>query len=379
MSQLPLTNVINISVATAQQGLNDYNTSNVGLITDETPDPSFGDDGFKIYLEPSEVGEDFGTDSVTYQMAVALFSQQPNILNGNGSLVVMELETDILTTLNLYKDVVQFFGLTATMPLDVIGETDLLATAAVIQTLNKIAVFVSFTEADIDPGGMIDKLRTGGFTQTRGLYYGDGSDSGLNALLMAAAYCGRAFSTNFDGSNTTQTMHLKPLTTIQPDPTMTQTILNKALAAGADTYPSIQGVPCVFCSGENSFFDQVYNLQWFVGALQVAGFNYLAQSATKVPQTENGMDGLKGAYRRVCERGITNQYMAPGSWNSPTTFGNQVDLLANVLQFGYYIYSQPVNQQSQTSRAARQAPLVQIAVKEAGAVQKSNVIIYVNP
>ena len=195
---------------------------------------------------------------------------------------------------------------------------------------------------------------------------------------MSAAYMGRALSTNFNGSNTTQTMHLKPLVTIQPDPTMTQTILGLALAAGADTYISLQGVSAVFTSGANQFWDQVYNLLWFVGALQVAGFNYLAQAGTKIPQTENGMDGLKGAYRVVCEQAVTNQYAAPGAWNSATLFGNPADLIANVAQRGYYIYSLPVSQQLQAARAARQAPIVQIALKQAGAVQESTVIVNVN-
>jgi hypothetical protein len=201
----------------------------------------------------------------------------------------------------------------------------------------------------------------------------------MNDLIFMASYAGRALSTNFTGSNTTQTMHLKALAGVQPDPTITQTILNTAIAAGADTYISLQGVPSVFCSGANTFFDRVYNLQWFVGALQVAGFNYLATTSTKVPQTEAGMDGLKGAYRSVCEQGVTNQYGAPGSWNSPTVFGNPSDLILNVAQRGYYIYSTPIAQQSQTNRVARQAPLVQIAFKEAGAIQSSTVIVNVNP
>jgi hypothetical protein len=117
---------------------------------------------------------------------------------------------------------------------------------------------------------------------------------------------------------------------------------------------------------------------WFVFALQVSGFNYLRQTGTKVPQTENGMDGLKGAYRSVCEQAVTNQYAAPGTWNSPVTFGNQADLIANVEQFGYYIYSTPIAQQLQADREERKAPLVQIALKEAGAIQSSTVVVNVN-
>ena len=97
-------------------------------------------------------------------------------------------------------------------------------------------------------------------------------------------------------------MNLKDLLGVQPDPTMTQTILNFAQASGVDVYASIEGVAKTITSGENAFFDQVYNLEWFIGALQVAGFNFLAQSSTKIPQTESGMDGLKGAYRNIVER-----------------------------------------------------------------------------
>ena len=60
-------------------------------------------------------------------------------------------------------------------------------------------------------------------------------------------------------------------------------------------------------------------------------------------------------------------------------FGNPATLTQNILQIGWYIYSQPVNQQSQAQRVARQAPLIQCAVKLAGAVNTSNTIIYVNP
>jgi len=173
-------------------------------------------------------------------------------------------------------------------------------------------------------------------------------------------------------------MHLKPLLGVQPDPTMTPTILNLAQNAGADCYVSLQGDSAIFTSGANQFYDQVYNLEWAIGALQVAGYNYLAQSSTKIPQTENGMDGLKGAYRSVCNQAVSNQYLAPGSWTSSTTFGNQALFLANIAQFGYYIYSGPIATQLATARQARQAPLVQIAFKQAGAIQSSDVIVYVN-
>lgn len=472
--ELALTNVIDISVSQAQAGIGEYNTSNLAIFSHEPFDSgSFGDLGYKIYVSATDVATDFGTDSETYKQALAVFSQKPNILAGNGYLVVIPfieatqsitpsgvaasgtfilnfgghataainwndtaaqiqvklravlgLETAVVTgtigtvlsiafdgyygpaalltvtsnslatsgsaSINLTvatvtpgedfaaaitrtEDLVQYFGLFGTL---IFNEADTLEAAAVVQSLNKICFFVSRTQADIEADGILDELRSGGFTQSRGLYYGGATD--ISALGMQAAYAGRALSTNFSGSNTTQTMHLKDLAGVQPDPSMTQTILNLAKIAGADTYISLQGVAKVFCSGANQFFDQVYNLQWFVGALQVAGFNYLAQSSTKIPQTENGMAGLKNAYRQVCEQGVTNQYGAPGEWNSSTTFGNQADFLANISQRGYYIYSIPVAKQSQADREDRKAPLIQIAFKEAGAIQSSTVIVNIN-
>lgn len=275
-----------------------------------------------------------------------------------------------------FSTVVQFFGIVVTANCAELTQAELLAAAAVVLPLNKIFFAVSNQSADISPGGMLDLLRSGGFTNTRGLYYGDSVE--LSDIVMCASYAGRALSVNFLGSNTTISMHLQTLNGVQPDPTITQTLLNNAQTAGADCYISLQGDSAVFTSGANQFFDQVYNLQWLIGALQVAGYNYLAGASTKIPQTENGMTGLKGAYRNVCEQAVTNAYLAPGSWNSSVTFGSQTDLLANIAQIGYYIYSAPISQQSQTARAARQAPLVQIAAKQAGAIQSSTVIVNVN-
>lgn len=375
MAELSLSNIIQISVSQTPAGVSAFNTSNLALFTNDTPGGGFGSDGYKIYLEPTEVGVDFGTGSITYKQALEIFSQAPNILAANGYLVVIPLLSSETLDAAVTRTVglVQYFGL---MSNTIESQTDMLATALVVQSLNKIAFFVQKASASINPAGSLDLLRTGGFYKSRGLYYGSAAD--LAALLYQAAYAGRALSTNFSGSDTTQTMHLKDLAGIQPDASLNETSLAKAETAGADVYGNFQGVPKVFTSGANQFFDQVYNLGWFVGALQTAGFNYLAQTSTKIPQTENGIDGLKGAYRNVCEQAVSNQYCAPGTWTSPTTFGNQADLFRNITQRGYYIYSQPISQQLQTDRAARKAPLIQLALKEAGAVQSSTVIVYVN-
>jgi hypothetical protein len=377
MADLSISNVLVVSVAEAGAGLNAFNTGNLLLVTDETPDPVFTDD-YKIYKEPSEVALDFGSDSLTYACAANVFSQSMNVLTPGGALIVAPLEAS--ETLNQayirLNAQIQFFGFMSTV---IQSQVDMLAVAASLQASSspKIGFFPDNNPASVEPAGALDKLRTGNFSRSRGLFYvGTGDDA--EAVGFAAAYASRLFGVDFSGSNTVLNMHLKDLSGVQPDSGMTQTLLGKAQAAGADVYPSIQGLPKVFTSGANAFVDQVQNLSWFVAAIQVAVFNYLAQTATKIPQTEAGMDGMKGAIREVCKQAVTNGYVAPGRWSSPDVFGNTEDLKENILQHGYYIYSAPISDQLQVDRAARKAPLCQVAIKEAGAINSASVTIYVN-
>lgn len=375
-NQLDITNVITISLSAAQTGLGEYNVNNLAIFSGETPETSFGDLGYKIYKAPKEVGVDFGTTSITYKMALSVFSQTPNILNGNGYLVIIPFASSsetLATAINRAESLVQFFGILSTKDYDA---DEVSAAAAVVQTLNKILFVVSNNSNDILAGGSFAEIAEAGYDKTRCLAYL--STEAEDAKVMAAAYAGRALSTVFDGSNTTSTMHLKDLVGITADPTMTQTQLNLCQSCGADAYVNIAGVAKTFTSGANKFFDQVYNRCWFLGALEVAGFNALAKVSTKVPQTEPGMTILKGAYRLVCDRAVRNGYVAPGTWNSADRFGDVEAMLRNIEEVGYYIYSLPVNKQAQTEREERKAPLVQIAIKEAGAIHSSNVLVYIN-
>lgn len=230
-------------------------------------------------------------------------------------------------------------------------------------------------------GGIFAAFASKNQNNCRGLYYNDGI--GQDTVDFAAAYASRGLSTDFNGSLTAFTMNLKQLVSFSPDTTLTQTDLNTCQASGVDIYPpfGFQGETAqgnMYTSGANGFFDQIYNQFWLKFALQVAGYDFLAQSSTKIPQTETGMDGLKNAYRQVLTQGVTNGVMAPGSWTSSVVFGNTANLITSVANIGYYVYSQPVSQQNVAARNARIAPLVQIAAKMAGAIQSSAVIVQVN-
>jgi hypothetical protein len=373
---LSLSNVINVTVQGTPSGLGLPNINTLCLFSSETPDEAFTDD-YKIYKSPADVATDFGDDSDAYAIALAVFSQNPNILTTGGYLVIVPRESGtekIQTAIARVIDQVYFFGVLVDE--DLSAGTDFTDLATYMQTIDKLLFFGSATSADIvATTGRFDVVRTSGQNHVRCLYYTIGD---AEAVLMAAAYAGRALSTAFDGSLTCQTMHLKGLATIDADSGIDQTALNTAVAAGADTYVSIAGVPGLFCSGGNVFFDEIYNELWFKAALQVAGFNFLRQTNSKIPQTENGMDGLKNAYREVCRQAVKNGFLSPGSWTSPDSFGSREALIRCVKDIGYYVYSSPVADQSQADREDRKAPLIQIAAKAAGAIHSSDIVVTVN-
>ena len=464
---LNISNVVEIQVSEPNLGLGEFNTSNLGIISDDITSL----DSFGLFLSPNEVLEYYESDSLTYKMASSIFSQAPNIKNGGGYLAIipksyastsielsaqpvegsLSLEingnpiiidwdstpneiqdairlisglentrvtyadltysvkfftdtapvvTEISNTLESggydaidatltnvdgesvleatqrAKGLVEFLGLIYNFKLT---EQEILDVSDYIQPQdNRTIAFVvsgdqSFLDADT---GCFDKVRLKGNEKTRCLFYSRGDDA--DAILMAASYASRALSTNFDGSNTTQTMHLKDLSGVLPDTSINQTLLNKIIAAGADTYVSIQGVPKVFTSGENNFFDRVYNKTWFIGDCQVGLFNILAQTSYKIPQTEEGVSKLKAVLRRVCEQALVNGFAAAGEWTSPDTFGPIEDFLRNIRERGYFIYSGPVALQSRSDREERKAPLIQVALKEAGAIHKAFVLVNIN-
>lgn len=260
--------------------------------------------------------------------------------------------------------------------------TGFLVLPAYIAGQDKIGFFASNVKADFAANGILGSLASKTLNKVRGLYYNDGLTQ--DTINFAAAYASLGLSTDFSGSLTSITMNMKQLVGFAPDSTLTQTDLTTALANGVDIYPAFgfQGLTAqgrLYTSGANEFFDQAYNRLWLKFALQVAGFNYLAQSNTKIPQTEPGMDGLKDAYRRVMAQAVANGMLAPGAWNSPTVFGNVANLYRAITDIGYYVYSAPIANQLPADRQARKAPLVQIAAKESGAIHSGSVIVQVNP
>lgn len=383
MSFISIDNFVTVSVSSPPVGFSDYQVNNLAIFTKESPvNVAITAANPGVYLSPSDVADDWGTGSEVYDQAVLIFSQTPNILDGSGSLIISPMQSG-----DLLKDVIPallkiiFFG-GALWAGYTPADAEIIAASTACQSL-RVKLFASgHASADLTTTtGLFWKITDAAETHTRCLLYLLGATA-LAARKFAAAYAGRAMSTDFTGVDTTLTMQLKTLVGINSDTGITQTILNSCETVGVDCYPSVgagaQYVGKVFSTGANEFFDNVYNLDWLVFALQVAGVNALATTGTKLPQTEPGMAVLKGAYIQVLQTAINNGFIAPGTWNSPELFGSPLDLKRNILNIGYYIWSQPVNQQTQAAREARQAPIVRIAAKYAGAIHSSHVLVSVN-
>ncbi len=379
MSSLNISNVINVSVASAPGGIADYQVNNLAIFTKEVPvngDITATAPG--IYVSPADVLADWGSGSEAYAAALEIFSQTPNILSGGGSLVIFPMQVgDTLAAVIPAGLIVQFFG-GALWGGYAPDDDEVIAASTACETA-RVKLFASsyLTSSLTAVTGLFAIINAANQPHTRKLLYTQAGTT-LGARLMAAAYAGRAMSVDFNGSNTTNTLHLKQLSGITVDQGISQANLTRCGVIGVDVYVPISGRASLFTSGADSFFDEVYNLDWLVFAIAVAGFNALAETSTKLPQTEPGIAVLRNAYANVLKQAVVNGYFAPGSWNSSQLFGNPADLNRNIEQVGWYIYSAPVNAQTQSARVARQAPLIQIAGKEAGAVHSSSVVIFIN-
>lgn len=378
-----ISNVINTSISQAPAGLEGYNVNSFLYLSAVQPVSKWNTETYRIYKAVTDVGKDFGTDSSTYKDAVMIFSQKPNLLAGNGYLVIAplivtgespsEVVESLSDALNRVKAQIYFGGWMTNKKAEA---EEVIAAAQLNETLESIYLLGSGDAADFTADtGLFDKVSKLSLSRTKLLYYGDSTENLDNMRGFVAAYAGRGFSVNFAAQNSTITMNLKDLVGVSPDSTVTEAIYQNAEQLGVDMYVAYNGLPKIVSNGNPLYFDDIYNRLWFELTMRVELFNALATTSTKIPQTETGMNNLKSAARAVCQRGVYNGFMAPGTWNGTDTFGDQDDFYRNIEDFGFYVYSAPVSQQSQSERETRVAPVVQVACKQAGAIHKMNLII----
>lgn len=198
----------------------------------------------------------------------------------------------------------------------------------------------------------------------------------LQTKYAICSFFGRALTTNFEGSNTTITMKFKVEPGVIPEllsSSQASTLANKRCNVYVQYNNGTSIVEEGVMSGR-AYFDEMHGLDWLANRVQTDLYNVLYTSP-KVPQTNPGVHILVTAADNGLTQGVENGLIAPGMWNA-AGFGELH--YGDILHQGWYTFAQSVDLQDQADREARIAPLIQIAVKLAGAVHFSDVLINVN-
>ena len=197
-----------------------------------------------------------------------------------------------------------------------------------------------------------------------------------NDLYPASSALARLLSTNFAANNSTLTLKFKQQPTITADE-ITATEFAKAKRLGINVYTYFDDAAMI-AEGTvlgGKFADEIVILDWFADAVQKEVFARLYKSPTKVPLTDKGQAVLISAVEKVCLEGINNGAFAPGVWNGDG-FGSLNT--GDYLEAGYYVWAAPMDTLSDSDREQRRATPIQTAVKLAGAIHFSDVIINFN-
>ena len=222
----------------------------------------------------------------------------------------------------------------------------------------------------VDPANVVWDIKLSSLTNYRMLY----SKAGNRKL--AGSYMARAHTVNFAAENSALTMHLKVLSVAAEE--YTQTEVNNAKTVGLDLYTTIKLTPAILTSGANSFTDERYNLIAFVDYLQIDMYNLLKQTGTKIPQTRRGVNQLIDQAEKTTLQFVRAGVAAPGTWSSPDYFGNRETFEQSILNNGFYWLAGSLAAQAQSSREARESPVLQGAVKMAGAIHSVDLIVVIN-
>lgn len=256
-----------------------------------------------------------------------------------------------------------------------LGEADILATGQFIESLDQSRIF-GVTSSDTNAlasGSTTDipyKLKQLGLARTFVQF-------STTTPYAAASLFGRAFSVNFQGSNTTITLKFKREPTVVAEQlTTSQAAALKSKNANVfvqynnDTAIIQEGVMC-----NGAFIDERHGLDWLQNDFQTAIWNLLYTSGTKIPQTAAGMNRICAVIEARADQAVRNGLLAPGVWN-----GNEFGALkaGDFLSKGYYVFANSIDTQSQADREARKAPPIQVAIKLAGAVHFVDVLVNVN-
>lgn len=375
---LPVSNVVNVDVIMSAVAATGRNFGALLILGTSTVIPLT--ERIRQYSAIEDIGDDFGVDSPEYEAATIFFSQSPKptlVYIGRWTKTVVSAEEGSVETLlqavNACLQYTNWYGLAIADSADVV-EADVISVAAAIEA-SSLSRILAVTTADVNVlvAGNTDnigyKLKAAGYARTFWQY----SSSSKYAAISAF---GRAFTVNFTGSNTTITLKFKT------EPGITYETLTTAQAAAID---AINGNVYVYYANDTAiiqqgvmangdFFDERHGLDWLQNYVQTNLYNLLYTSTTKIPQTDAGVTRLMTNVEASLDQAVNNGLIAPGVWNGGPI--GQIES-GDTLTKGYYVYADAVANQAQSDREARKSPVIQAAIKLAGAIHYGDVQINV--
>ena len=195
---------------------------------------------------------------------------------------------------------------------------------------------------------------------------------------LSASVLGRAATVNLDNPNSALTFKFKDMPGITPlilTATQAQTLKDKRINA----FVSFNNGSNIYQEGvmaSELFIDDRINIDYLENALQIAVWNELYTSTTKVPQTDDGSARLLAAVNAVLQRAVVSGILARGlPWR-----GDDIGSLKknDILVDGYYTYCQTFASQNQADRELRKGMPIFIAAKFAGAIHSSDLLFNIN-
>lgn len=375
---LPVSNVVNVDVIMSAVAATGRNFGALLILGTSTVIPLT--ERIRQYSAIEDIGDDFGVDSPEYEAATIFFSQSPKpalVFIGRWVKTLAEGEAGAVETLlqavNACLQYTNWYGLAIADSADLV-EADVISVAAAIEA-SSLSRILAVTTADVNVlvAGNTDnigyKLKAAGYARTFWQY----SSSSKYAAISAF---GRAFTVNFTGSNTTIILKFKT------EPGITYETLTTAQAGAID---AINGNVYVYYANDTAiiqqgvmangdFFDERHGLDWLQNYVQTNLYNLLYTSTTKIPQTDAGVTRLMTNVEASLDQAVSNGLIAPGVWNGGPI--GQIES-GDTLTKGYYVYADAVANQSQSDREARKSPVIQAAIKLAGAIHYGDVQINV--
>ncbi|WP_207629254.1 DUF3383 domain-containing protein [Photorhabdus cinerea] len=251
---------------------------------------------------------------------------------------------------------------------DILSVADYIESASVSRIYGHTAQKTAVLEADVDTD-IGSQLKDGNYQRTL-WQYSSGKPYTVASLM------GRMFTVNFNGNNTTITLKFKQEPAVTAE-SLTATQANALKKKNGNVFVKYNNDTAIIQEGvmaNGDFIDERHGLDWLQNYVQNNLYNLLYTSTSKIPQTDAGVTRLLTNVEQSLGQAVTNGLVAPGVWNG----GNIGQIQpGDTLTKGYYVYAPPIATQAQADREARKAPVIQCAIKLAGAVHYADVIINV--